>query len=110
MSRYHEFFLKLAAIRQVEAETALAEETKRSCIIQISLLSWVINQINGREIPGPLMDFGVLMFHGGQIMAECDSGPYFYLSKLEAALEARLWDEIFTWTEGQLGLTFGTAR
>ena len=40
-------------------------------------------------------------------MAELESGPFFYLSKVESALEARLWDQIFTWTETQLGLKFG---
>lgn len=41
-------------------------------------------------------------------MAESKSGPFFYLSKVENAIEARLWDDIFTWTESQLGLPFGT--
>lgn len=40
-------------------------------------------------------------------MAEVESGPFFYLSKVESALEARLWDQIFTWAENQLGLQFG---
>jgi malate synthase len=41
-------------------------------------------------------------------MADLDSGPFFYLSKVESAIEARLWDQIFTWTENRLGLKFGT--
>lgn len=65
-------------------------------------------KINGREIPGPLLDFGILMYHNGRIMAEVEAGPFFYLSKVESALEARLWDQIFTWSENQLGLRFGT--
>ena len=35
-------------------------------------------------------------------MAEQESGPYFYLSKVESREEARLWDDIFTWTENIL--------
>lgn len=53
------------------------------------------------------MDFGVLAYHNGRIMAEIDSGPYFYLSKVESPAEARLWDQIFSWTENRLGLNFG---
>ena len=67
-------------------------------------------KINGREVPGPIVDFGVLMYHCGRIMADVESGPFFYLSKVENALEARLWDQIFTWAENQLGLKFGTIR
>ncbi|XP_046454208.1 malate synthase, glyoxysomal-like [Daphnia pulex] len=66
--------------------------------------------INGREIPGPLLDFGVLIYHNGRIMADLDSGPFFYLSKVESASEARLWDQIFTWAENRLGLKFGTIK
>jgi hypothetical protein len=40
-------------------------------------------------------------------MADLDSGPFFYLSKVESASEARLWDQIFTWAENRLGLKFG---
>jgi hypothetical protein len=31
-------------------------------------------------------------------------GPFFYCSKVEHHLEARLWNSIFTWTETRLGL------
>lgn len=47
------------------------------------------------------------MYHNARIMADLESGPFFYLSKVESAHEARLWDQIFTWTENQLGLKFG---
>jgi len=32
------------------------------------------------------------------------------LSKLESAREAKLWDEIFTWTEDYLKLPFGSIK
>ena len=67
----------------------------------------VLMKINGREVPGPLIDFGVLMFHNAQILAKLDSGPFFYLSKVESALEASLWNDIFTWAEEKLSLQFG---
>ena len=43
-------------------------------------------------------------------MAEQESGPYFYLSKVESREEARLWDDIFTWTEKRLELQIGTIK
>ena len=56
---------------------------------------------------GPLIDFGVLMFHNARLMAQQHAGPYFYLSKVESTEEARLWDGIFTWSEKHLDLGFG---
>ncbi|KAI0218845.1 Bifunctional glyoxylate cycle protein [Lamellibrachia satsuma] len=55
--------------------------------------------VSGRKVPGPLFDFGLLMFHNAHILVDCGSGPFFYLPKLEGFLEARLWNNIFTWTE-----------
>lgn len=43
-------------------------------------------------------------------MAEKGIGPYYYLSKVERASEAKLWNEIFTWTEAKLGLDYGTIK
>uniref|UniRef100_A0A672GEL0 malate synthase n=1 Tax=Salarias fasciatus TaxID=181472 RepID=A0A672GEL0_SALFA len=39
--------------------------------------------VEGKEAPGPLFDFGLLMFHCGQKLLEQQSGPFFYLSKVK---------------------------
>lgn len=39
-------------------------------------------QVEGKEAPGPLFDFGLLMFHCGKMLFENKSGPFFYLSKV----------------------------
>ncbi|XP_029451394.1 malate synthase-like [Rhinatrema bivittatum] len=66
--------------------------------------------VNGREIPGPLFDYGLLVFHTGKALYENESGPFFYLSKVESFLEARLWNQIFVWTEEKLSLPAGTIK
>ncbi|XP_053559654.1 uncharacterized protein LOC128650027 [Bombina bombina] len=66
--------------------------------------------VNGREIPGPLFDFGLLMYHAGRRLYENESGPFFYLSKVESFLEARLWNQIFVWTEEKLNLPLGSIK
>ncbi|XP_010791143.1 serine incorporator 3-like, partial [Notothenia coriiceps] len=38
--------------------------------------------VGGKEAPGPLFDFGLLMFHCGEKLFRNGSGPFFYLSKL----------------------------
>ncbi|XP_076005352.1 malate synthase-like [Genypterus blacodes] len=66
--------------------------------------------VEGREVPAPLFDFGLLMFHCGQMLYENKSGPFFYLSKVESFMEARLWNKIFVWTQQKLGLPLGTIK
>ncbi|XP_026496120.2 uncharacterized protein LOC113400684 [Vanessa tameamea] len=66
--------------------------------------------INGKEAIGALVDFGILMFHNAKKLYEANSGPYFYLSKLEGASEARLWNEIFVWTQKQLDIPQQTIK
>lgn len=66
--------------------------------------------VEGKAAPGPLFDFGLLMFHCGQILFENKSGPFFYLSKVESFMEARLWNKIFVWTQQKLGLPPGSIK
>ncbi len=53
---------------------------------------------------GSLFDFGLFLFHGGQFAIESGRGPDFYLPKMESPLEARLWADVFAWSETKLGL------
>jgi malate synthase len=57
-----------------------------------------------------LVDFGLYFFHNAKELIERGSGPYFYLPKIENHLEARLWDDIFTFSENALGLEHGIIR
>ncbi|XP_068135792.1 uncharacterized protein [Hyperolius riggenbachi] len=66
--------------------------------------------VKGREVPGPLFDFGLLMYHTGKKLHQSESGPFFYLSKVESYLEARLWNQIFVWTEEKLNLPLGSIK
>ena len=50
------------------------------------------------------------MFHNIKRTLEKGTGPYFYLPKLENHLEARLWDNVFTFSEEELGVKTGTIK
>lgn len=52
----------------------------------------------------------MIMYHNALRLCETNSGPYFYLSKLESASEAKLWNDIFVWTQHKLGLPQGTIK
>ncbi|MGV8966970.1 MAG: malate synthase A [Cellulomonas sp.] len=57
-----------------------------------------------------LVDFGLYAFHNAQHLIDAGRGPYFYLAKLEGHLEARLWNDIFLFTQEYLGIRRGTIR
>ncbi|QIK64915.1 malate synthase A [Leucobacter viscericola] len=59
---------------------------------------------------GSLVDFGLYAFHNARELVARGRGPYFYIAKLESSEEAKLWDDIFTFTEQTLGLAHGTIR
>ena len=67
-------------------------------------------RVDGVPIAGALVDFGLYAFHNARRLLERGTGPYFYLPKLESHREARLWDQVFSWTEDQLELHHGTIK
>ncbi|MFZ5478939.1 MAG: malate synthase A [Myxococcota bacterium] len=64
----------------------------------------------GAPLPGALMDFGLYLFHNAWSLLNAGTGPYFYLPKLQGRLEARLWNDVFLWSQAELGLPRGTIR
>jgi malate synthase len=69
-----------------------------------------ITYADGKQVPGALVDFGLYAFHNAKELLVRGSGPYFYLPKLESHLEARLWAEVFDFTEQQLRIPHGSIR
>src|SRR5713101_5518266 len=66
--------------------------------------------IDGAPISGAVFDFGLYVFHNARRLLERGSGPYFYLPKMESHREARLWNQIFDWTEKELDLGRGKIK
>ncbi|MFT6837976.1 MAG: malate synthase [Sediminicola sp.] len=66
--------------------------------------------INEEETSGSLVDFGLYVFHNTQILMKNDTAPYFYLPKLEHYLEARWWNEVFTFAQDYLEVPQGTFK
>jgi malate synthase len=66
--------------------------------------------VDGRPVSASLFDFGLCFFHTARKLVERGSGPYYYLPKLESHLEARLWNDVFTFAQDALGLPRGTIR
>jgi malate synthase len=61
-------------------------------------------ELDGAPVSASLFDFGLYLFRNR------DRRPYLYLPKLESHLEARLWNDVFAFTEDALELPRGTIR
>ncbi|WP_432827764.1 malate synthase A [Dactylosporangium sp. CA-092794] len=61
--------------------------------------------VGGEPTSGSLTDFGLYFFHN-----HAATRPYFYLPKMESHLEARLWNDVFTFAEQRHGRPAGTIR
>jgi malate synthase len=67
-------------------------------------------EVDGEPVSGSLFDFGLYVFHNGTRSLERGTGPYFYLPKLESHVEARLWNQVLDFAEGELGLPNGSIK
>ncbi|MBY0267783.1 MAG: malate synthase A [Burkholderiales bacterium] len=66
--------------------------------------------IDGEPVSGAIFDFALFVFHNAREALARNTGPYFYLPKMESHLEARLWNDIFVMAQRELGLPQGTIK
>ncbi|MFD5264780.1 malate synthase A [Streptomyces sp. NPDC058335] len=67
-------------------------------------------RVDGRAVPGALVDFGLYFFHNARRLLDLGKGPYFYLPKTESHLEARLWNDVFVFAQDRVGVPQGSVR
>jgi malate synthase len=67
-------------------------------------------RVDGAEMSGSLVDFGLYFFHNAHERIARGTAPYFYLPKMESHLEARLWNDVFVAAQDALGVPRGTIR
>jgi len=66
--------------------------------------------IDGAPVSGAIFDFALYFFHNAKALLAQNTGPYFYLPKMESHREARLWNEIFVTAQRELGVPQGTIK
>ncbi len=75
---------------------------------------WHLNErhvwIDDEAISASLFDFGLYFFHNAQELLARNSGPYFYLPKIESHLEAKLWNDVFNFSQDYMGIPRGIIR
>ncbi|MCZ6651284.1 MAG: malate synthase A [Acidobacteria bacterium] len=67
-------------------------------------------EAHGRPVPASLVDFGLYFFHNARPLLAGETGPYFYLPKLQSHLEARLWNDVFVHAQEALGVPQSTIK
>lgn len=66
--------------------------------------------VDGRPMSASLFDFGLHVFHNGSLLADKETGPFYYLPKLESHTEARLWNDVFNFAQTFVGIAHGTIK
>jgi malate synthase len=66
--------------------------------------------VDGNPAAASLVDFGLYFFHNARELLARGTAPYFYLPKLESHLEARLWNDVFSFAQDAFGISRGTIR
>ena len=66
--------------------------------------------VDGKPMSASLCDFGLHIFHNGKLLAESGKGPFYYLPKIESYLEARLWNDVFNFSQAVLDIPNGTIK
>src|SRR5207249_1132566 len=66
--------------------------------------------VDGKPMSGSLFDFGLFFFHNAKNLVAKGTGPYFYLPKMEHYLEARLWNDVFVFSQDYVGVPRGSIR
>ncbi|KZT61653.1 putative malate synthase, glyoxisomal [Calocera cornea HHB12733] len=65
---------------------------------------------DGAPLSGSLFDFGLYFFTNAEELVKRGAGPYFYLPKMEHYLEARLWNDVFNFSQDYIRMPRGTIR
>src|SRR5437016_6038311 len=67
-------------------------------------------RLGSNPIPAFLFDYGLFVYHNAKKLVDHGTGPYIYIPKLENYLEARLWNDIFDYTEKALNLPHASIK
>lgn len=90
------------------------ELNKKTAVLVVRPRGWHLEEkhvlLDGKPISASLFDFGLYFFHNATSLNQSGTGPYFYLPKLENHLEARLWNDVFTFSQKYIGMPKGTIK
>ncbi len=66
--------------------------------------------VGGKPVPASFFDFAVFLFNNGKELISRGYSPCFYIPKTESREEAKLWNDIFSFSESYLNLKSGSIK
>eukprot|EP00276_Gloeochaete_wittrockiana_P000950 CAMPEP_0184671642 /NCGR_PEP_ID=MMETSP0308-20130426/85625_1 /TAXON_ID=38269 /ORGANISM="Gloeochaete witrockiana, Strain SAG 46.84" /LENGTH=538 /DNA_ID=CAMNT_0027118813 /DNA_START=2512 /DNA_END=4128 /DNA_ORIENTATION=- len=67
-------------------------------------------EVDGAVVSASLFDFGIFFFNNARALVKKGSTIAFYCPKMESHLEARLWNDVFSYSEKAFGLPVGSIK
>ncbi|KAF9526542.1 malate synthase [Crepidotus variabilis] len=108
--------LRDAIRRQIDFETGGKQYklSKDPAVLIVRPRGWHLDEprvtVDNQPMSGSLFDFGLYFFHNAHELVKRGSGPHFYLPKMEHYLEARLWNDVFVFSQSYIGMAHNTIR
>tara|TARA_Y100000590_G_scaffold297728_1_gene335591 strand:+ start:1244 stop:2842 length:1599 start_codon:yes stop_codon:yes gene_type:complete len=113
-----QFYLKQANSREIDfTDEQSGKEYKLNSKIAVLIVrprGWHLEEKNflqyEKSTSASLFDFALYFYNNYKVLIGKNSAPYFYLPKIENHLEAKLWEEVLTFTEEKFNLKKGTIK
>ncbi|KAL0956758.1 hypothetical protein HGRIS_002877 [Hohenbuehelia grisea] len=108
--------LRDAVRRQIDFESngKPYKLTNNPAVLIVRPRGWHLDEprvyVDGAPMSASLFDFGLFFYHNAFELVARGHGPYFYLPKLEHYLEARLWNDVFLFSQSYIGMPHHTIR
>lgn len=108
--------LRDAIKRQIDFESGGKQYklSEKPAVLIVRPRGWHLDEtritVDGTPISGSLFDFGLYFYHNAKELIKRGSGPYFYLPKMEHYLEARLWNDVFLFSQSYISIPHNTIR
>jgi malate synthase len=87
---------------------------ERTAVLMVRPRGWHLVEehvlVDGEPVSASILDFALFFHHNAKAQLARNTGPYFYLPKLESHLEARLWNDVFVTAQRELGVPQGTIK
>ncbi|XP_006457241.1 malate synthase [Agaricus bisporus var. bisporus H97] len=108
--------LRDAIRRQIDFESGGKQYklSEKPAVLIVRPRGWHLDEprvtVDNQPISASIFDFALYFFHSAKELVKRGSGPYFYLPKMEHYLEARLWNDIFVFSQSYIGIPLNTIR
>jgi malate synthase len=108
--------LRDAIRRQIDFESGGKQYklVEKPAVLIVRPRGWHLDEprvtVDNTPVSGSLFDFALYFYHNAHELVKRGYGPYFYLPKIEHYKEARLWNDVFLFSQSYIGMAHNTIR